>query len=335
MLKVQPLGNHLRTYQYIGLSLLEVGNDFLVSRTSTGGIQIHSCHPCFGEDKLDIILDALRAETLMLKLHASTSRTRAGNLVGASAIVASEHIQALVIGQTHVAILALGHPTTSVTLYHRGKTTTVLKEDNLLFPFKGIVYLLHQHGREGTLHPLLMRQFLDVHPFDVRKLDVFVSFFQLHQAILTVGSIEIGFHTRCGGTQEHFRPIHRGEHYGRTTGMVSGSRILLLVRVFVLLIHNHQAQSLKGQEDGRTDTQDDIVFLFTQLLLPDFHPLGIGKLGMIDTKATSEYPLQTFGDLGGQGDFGQEIEHLLTCLQRFLDEVDIDFGLATGGDPVK
>ena len=56
---------------------------------------------------------------------------------------------------------------------------------------------------------------------------------------------------------------------------------------------------------------------------------------MIDTEATSEHPFQTFGDLGGQGDFGQEIEHLLAGLQRFLDEVDIDFGLATGGDPVK
>ena len=117
--------------------------------------------------------------------------------------------------------------------------------------------------------------------------------------------------------------------------MVSGSRVLLLVRILVLLIHNHQAQSLEGQEDGRTDTQDDIVFLLTQLLLPDFHPLGIGKLGMIDTEATSEHPLQPFGDLGGQGDFGQEIEHLLTCLQRFLDEADINFGLATGSHPVK
>ena len=117
--------------------------------------------------------------------------------------------------------------------------------------------------------------------------------------------------------------------------MVSGSRVLLLVRILVLLIHNHQAQSPKGQEDGRTDTQDDIVFLLTQLLLPDFHPLGIGKLGVIDTEATSEHPLQTFGDLGGQGDFGQEIEHLLAGLQRFLDEVDIDFGLATGGHPME
>ena len=180
-----------------------------------------------------------------------------------------------------------------------------------------------------------MRQLLDVHPFDVRKLDILISLLQLHQAILAVRGIEVGFHTRCSGTQEHFCPVHRGEHNGRATGMVSGSRVLLLVRVFVLLIHNHQAQSLEGQEDGRTDTQDDIVFLLAQLLLPDFHPLGIGKLGMIDTKATSEHPLQTFGDLGGQGDFGQEIEHLLACLQRFLDEVDIDFGLATGGDPVK
>ena len=56
---------------------------------------------------------------------------------------------------------------------------------------------------------------------------------------------------------------------------------------------------------------------------------------MIDTEATSEHPFQKFGALGGQGDFGQEIKHLLASLQRFLDEVDIDFGLATGGHPME
>ena len=118
--------------------------------------------------------------------------------------------------------------------------------------------------------------------------------------------------------------------------MIARSRILLLVSIFVFLVHNHELQVLEGQEDGRTDSQDDLIGFIAQLLLPDFHALSIGELGVIDTQPIAKHPLQTLGNLCSQGYFGQKIEHLTAALFQGLgDEVDIDFGLATGGDPVK
>ena len=176
ILEVQTLGNHLCTYQYVGLALFKVGNDLLVGRAGASGVQVHACHLCFGENQLDIVFYAFGTETLVLKLYPSTSRTRTGHLIGASAIVASELVQALVIGQAHIAILALGHPTAGVALYHGCKATTVLEENDLLLPLQRIAHLLHQHGRERSLHTLLSGEFLDVHLLDVRKADILVSF---------------------------------------------------------------------------------------------------------------------------------------------------------------
>ena len=223
-----------------------------------------------------------------------------------------------------------------MALYHGCKATTVLKENDLLLPLQRIVHLLDQHGRERSLHALLSGEFLDVHLLDVRKADILVSLLQFHQAILAIGGIEIGFHAGGSRAQEHLGPIHGSQHDGRTPGMIARSRVLLLVSIFVFLVHNHELQVLEGQEDGRTDSQDDLVGFITQLLLPDFHTLGIGELGVIDTQPITKYSFQSLGDLCSQGDFGQEIEHLTTALFQGLgDEVDIDFGLATGGDPMK
>ena len=51
---------------------------------------------------------------------------------------------------------------------------------------------------------------------------------------------------------------------------------------------------------------------------------------MIHPQTIAEHSFQSFGYLGSQGDFGQQVKHLLTSLQYFLYQVDIYFGLATG-----
>ena len=52
---------------------------------------------------------------------------------------------------------------------------------------------------------------------------------------------------------------------------------------------------------------------------------------MINAETLTKNSLQTVGDLHGQGDFGQEIKHLLSLLNRLLDEVDIQLRLAARG----
>ena len=72
-----------------------------------------------------------------------------------------------------------------------------------------------------------------------------------------------------------------------------------------------------------------------ELLLPDFHPFGIGKLRVVDADASSEHTFQAFGDLRREGDFGKQVEHLLSVFDGLPDEMDVDFRLSAGGDTME
>ena len=54
---------------------------------------------------------------------------------------------------------------------------------------------------------------------------------------------------------------------------------MLLVGVFVLLVHNHKTEVAERKKDGGADAENNVIVCFRQLLLPDFHPFGIGELG--------------------------------------------------------
>ena len=117
--------------------------------------------------------------------------------------------------------------------------------------------------------------------------------------------------------------------------MVAGGRVLLLVGVLVLLVHNHEAEVAERKKDGGADTEDNVIVCFRQLLLPDFHPFGIGELGVIDAQSGAEYALQALCDLCSEGYFGQEIEHLLSLPDGFLYQVNVDFCLAACRDAMQ
>lgn len=70
--------------------------------------------------------------------------------------------------------------------------------------------------------------------------------------------------------------------------MIAGSRVLLLVGVFVLLVHNHKTEVAERKKDGGADAENNVIVCFRQLLLPDFYPFGIGELGVIDAQSGAE-----------------------------------------------
>ena len=105
------------------------------------------------------------------------------------------------IGQTNIAILALGHPAACVALYHRGKSTPVLEKYHLFVLFQRLAHILNQQGRERTIHPFLAIQFLDVHWYDFGQLYLFVPLGQGGQAILALLHVIPAIHRWGGGTQ--------------------------------------------------------------------------------------------------------------------------------------
>ena len=56
---------------------------------------------------------------------------------------------------------------------------------------------------------------------------------------------------------------------------------------------------------------------------------------MVDAQSRTEHTLQSACHLYGEGYLGQEIEHLATLFDGFLNEMDIYFGLAARRDAVQ
>ena len=117
--------------------------------------------------------------------------------------------------------------------------------------------------------------------------------------------------------------------------MVTGGRFLLFVTLFMFLIDNDQPEILEREEDAGAHTEDELVGSFGGLPFIDIKSLDVGKLGMIDSHAVAKEMVETLGDLGGEGYFGQEVEHLLAFSQVVVDEVNVNLSLSRRSDPVK
>ena len=117
--------------------------------------------------------------------------------------------------------------------------------------------------------------------------------------------------------------------------MITGSRILLLICILMLLVHNDQSQITERQKYGRTDPQNNIIPFLSQLFAPNLYSLGIRKLGMINPQTRTEYPLQTLCDLSCQRYFRQEIQHLFSLTDRFFYQMNIYFCFTTWCNSIK
>ena len=140
--EIQSFGNHLRANQNIRFPFFKVVDDALVGRAGAGGIQIHSGYLGLRKNLLDVILNFFRAESAVHKFHSSTSRTGCRHGVGIAAIMTRQLVKSLVIGQTYVAVFATWYPSTRAAFNHRGKTPSVLEQDDLFFLLQSFPYFL-------------------------------------------------------------------------------------------------------------------------------------------------------------------------------------------------
>ena len=143
------------------------------------------------------------------------------------------------------------------------------------------------------------------------------------------------FHSFIFISHFSFLITHLRKHNACAPRMIARGGILLLIGCLVLLIDDDEAQTLEGQEDGRAGTENDIVGILRQLLLPYLHPFGIGVAGVVDTQSVAEDTLQALHHLHRQRNFRQQVEHLFLAFQSPLYEVDIYLRLATAGHAVQ
>ena len=124
-----------------------------------------------------------------------------------------------------------------------------------------------------------------------------------------------------------------GHEDGHVTGMVAGGGVLLLVGSLVLLVDDDEAEVSIGEEQGGAHTEDDGKGAVGELPLPEFDAFVVGKLGVVDAQLFTEVFAQAVGDLSGEGDFGQEIEHLPSLGEGALDEFGVNLRFSAGRYP--
>ena len=237
--------------------------------------------------------------------------------------------------QTDIAMLAMGHPTALLALNHRRIASAVLEKDHLFATFECLSGLRQQQRREGAVHHLTVLQVFDVNNLYLRQFDAFITFLQRHHSVFPRLRIMIGFERWSRCAEKGLGAKHPSQHDGDRTGMITGRGILLLITRLVFLIDNHESQILERQQNGATGTEDDIIGIARELLLPDLHTFGIRILAVVDAESIAEHMLQALHDLHRESNLGEKIKHLFLLLQCLTDQMDIDLGLATGGDAVK
>ena len=200
---------------------------------------------------------------------------------------------------------------------------------------EGGVNLFSQSGGEGCLHQFLAAQFLHVLHHDFGQLRLAEATGHFDQPIFPRKRVVVSLQRGRGRAEEHFRTEHRAPEDGGVTGMVARCRVLLLETRLVFLVHHDQSGIAEGEEEGGAHTENQGVGMVGELSLPEFDSVAVGELGVIDSHVFAEDAAQAFRDLGGEGDFGQEIEHLTSLSDFFFDEADIDFRFAAGGHAVE
>ncbi len=211
------------------------------------------------------------------------------------------------IGERNVAMLAAGCPTTFVALHLGGKTAAVEKQDGLLAVLQRRLHGAEQLGRKSAGHHLAVAKVLDVDNLDDGQLHMAVSLRELHKSVAPLLGEMIALHTGRGSSHEGAGMELAGEHQGGAAGVIARGGVLLLVAAFVFFVNNNKTQLLEWKEHAGTHTHDDVVGVVAELLLPNFHTLGIGIFAVVDAQAVAEHASEALHKLGGEHDFGQQV----------------------------
>ena len=334
-LKVETLRHHLRAHEHIGAVMRKVVDDAVVTRLGASGVQIHARDFLAREIAVHLVLDALGTIAHHLDVRRFASRAQLRQRDGVAAIVAGEHVGVLVIGERHVAVLALGHPAALAAAHHRGITTAILEQDDLLVILQRMAAVTEQLTREHAVHLALSPGLGSIDEFHLGHGDVAIAGEQFHQPILSGHGAVIDLDGWRGTPQQRLGAVHLRQHDGGIATIVARSRVLLLVTAVVLLVDDDKAQLGKRQEHRTAHAHHHTRLAAAQQAAIDVHALVVAKSRVIDEHLVAKHRAQALRELRGERNFGHQIEHLQPARQGVRYQVHIDGGLAARGDAVQ
>ena len=208
-----------------------------------------------------------------------------------------------------------------------------MKQDHLLLIGQGFLHGLQELGGEVGFHLLFAGGLSGINDGNEGQSGRTKAFFKFHQPIFALLHIEVAFKGGGSRAQQGFGLVKVGEKDSRIPSVVPRGRVVLFVRRIVFFIHHNQAQVGKRQKQGRARPEDDGHPI--QDRLPNFHPFVVVEFGVVDDNLVSKMLLKALYNLSRQGNFRQEVKHLLSFGHHLLHQFHKNLGFATARHPVQ
>ena len=158
------------------------------------------------------------------------------------------------------------------------------------------------------------------------------------QRVFALAAVVIAFQRGRGRAEHDHRPFHLAAHNRHVARVVAG-RLLLLVGMLVLLVHDDEAERFDGRKDGRAGADGNPRAALANLV-PLVVPLAGGQMAVQHRhqglqRAGAEPRLEALDGLRRERDFRHEDNGALALLQGVGDGLQIDLRLAAAGDAVE
>ena len=238
-------------------------------------------------------------------------------------------------------MLQLGQPATIAAeraLQRGGVAAPVQEQDDLLLAFEPLGDGLLELRREDRNAFALAQRLAHVHDAHHRHLLVVGPLEHLQQRVFALGAVVVALHRGRRRTQHHRRPFHPPAHDGHVARVIA-RRLLLLVGVLVLLVHDDQAQRVDRRENGRAGADDDAGAALADLV-PFIVALAGRQMAVQHRhqrleRAGTEPRLEPLDRLRRQRNLRHQHDAALALLQRVGEACKIHLGLAAAGHPVQ
>ena len=113
--------------------------------------------------------------------------------------------------------------------------------------------------------------------------------------------------------------------------------VFLFVGGFVFFIDDDESEVGQGGKNSGASSDDDAGFASANTM-PFVESLALGKVGVHHGDLVDHFReagFEALHSLGGEGDFGNQNDDVLSEIEGFLSRLKIDFGFPGSGDAVK
>ena len=244
-----PLGHHLGADQDVDIARLELFQHRQQAVLAAGGVPVQAGHPGGRKKALQKFFEFLGPQAVVPDFVGPAVRAGGPGRAGVAAVVAAVGIGPLMIGQADAAVPAFQGGAAGRADGVAGVAAPVQKNQGLLAPLEGFADGRDELGGEVFAHPAFVLDRAQVQDGNLGQGLGLNPTAQADAQELALLVVEIALHRRGGRAHDDRAGVHPGAHGGQIARIVAQAGFLFVGAV-MLLIHDDEADSLEGGENG-------------------------------------------------------------------------------------